>query len=396
MASSETEKPSLKKSESIMKKTTICHCRSKVNINKFEYKWCFAQFSKMSKSLTTFLASGITDCYQAFTLNMSFDKKNNMMYFHSWLMTEREKIKVNYYIYIKHFRGGILNPCEVDDTYLTQNKIIYEISLNDVYKSKYLCDDTLTVCFHFEIIESILHHIMQETIDETEKSAINKFALDKRSGSKVEFVICEFGKEKQSLFIDKGLLCSKSNVFEIMLNTEKVLRKYKGDVIEISNIKYDVYKHFISYLETDNLDSLSNLGSLNDAKVYTRNRVFREHDYTKYRQTLYDLIVLANKYNIQDLLLSCEKILIKTMYRLDVIDDLEFAHLNSAQFLEKYAIKFIKLHEDDFAEMGGFRRLIQNYPKLLIKIKEENVECREMPFKIHDDDPDFIQAIFNC
>lgn len=383
------EKPSSEKSKSVIKKTTIYHCRTRMNFNEFIFQWTFFEFSKLTSAFSTILASGITDS-QPFSLRGTFNKENNTMSFYSLLMTEHQKVKVNYFCCVEHSRGATYKEYRVYDTYLTHNKMIYELPLHKLIIRNYLEDDILRVHFYFEIIENILHHIMLETINESEESAMNNSALENKSGLKVTFVI-----DKKSLSIDKGILCSKSKFFESMLDNEK-----KGNKIKISDITYDVFKNFISYLETESLkDSLGSL-YLHDITLYTKLKYYRSglnSNYVEFRQMLHDLIVVANKYNVQDLLLSCETFLIKTMYKLNVIDDLEIAYLNRAQFLEKYAIRFIKLYIDDFAKMKNFQDLMIKYPKLLDKIKKENLNYQKVSFKVEEyhPDPDYIKSMSN-
>ncbi|XP_050454519.1 uncharacterized protein LOC126853103 [Cataglyphis hispanica] len=384
------EKPSSEKSKSVIKKTTICHCRTNMNFNEFIFQWTFLNFSKLSTAFSTILASGITDS-QNFSLCATFDRKENFtMSFYSLLMANHQKIKVNYLCYVEHSLGALYKDYRVYDTYLTHNKMIYKLSVDELKRQNCLDNNILRVHFYFEIIENILHHIMQETINESEEYTINNSILEQKSGLKVSFVI-----DKKSLSIDRDILCSKSKFFEnFLLDNEKKVKK-----IEIYDVTYDVFKHFISYLETGSLkDSLGSLG-LNDITLYTKLEYYRsrlDSNYVKFRQMLHDLIVVANKYNVQDLLLLCEKFLIKTMYKLNAIDDLEIAYLNNAQFLEKYAIRFIKLHIDDFAKIIPFQDLVIKYPKLLYKIKNENLNCQKVSFKVEDyPNPDYIKSMSN-
>ncbi|KAL6435856.1 hypothetical protein ACFW04_005611 [Cataglyphis niger] len=384
------EKPSSEKSKSVIKKTTIYHCRTNMNFNEFIFQWTFHNFSKLSTAFNTILASGITDS-QPFSLCAIFNsKENSTMSFYSLLMAKHQKIKVNYLCYVEHSLGALYKDYRVYDTYLTHDKMIYKLSLDELKKENCLDDNILRVHFYFEIIENILHHIMQETINESEEYAINNSVLEKKSGLKITFVI-----GKKSLFIDRDILRSKSKFFERNIpDNEK-----KNKKIEIFDITYDVFKTFISYLETGSLKHSLDSLCLNDITLYTKLEYYRsglDSNYVKFRQMLHDLIVIANKYMVQDLLLSCETFLIKTMYKLNAIDDLEIAYLNSARFLEKYAIRFIKLHIDDFAKIIQFQDLMIKYPGLLHKIKKENLNCQEVSFKVEEyPNPDYIKSVSN-
>lgn len=336
-----------------IKEHIICHCQTKLNFKIFDYIWNISNFSIVYKSLHKLPACKTED--QPFNITATFDKQADALYFCSLFEPERKKIKVNYYNYIQATEG-IGMPLNKKNVYLSHDIVIYKISVKDLYeqKSMYLSNDTLIICFHFEIIESLSYSYIKQTITETEEFTSLNTISNIKSNSLVTFII-----DEKQLYINKDLLCSKSDYFEAMFNSG--MKESKNDVIEINDIMYDVFKYLISYIET---------GSLANLKMNAED--------INYTETLYDLIIAADKYNIQDLMFLCEKLLIKNASKYNVVKHLNIAHLNNAQFLKQYAIKFLKLYENVIEKTSDFKILMQTFPQLLIQIK--NVKLDGMIF----------------
>lgn len=337
-----------------VKEHIISHCRTKLNFKNFDYTWNITDFSVTCRAMNSSLLLCKTGD-QPFIITASFIEQTNTLCFGSLFESSLEKqIKVNYYCYIQT-TDGIRMPLIRKNIYLKHNQVIYEISFKNLYeqKSTYLPNDTLTVCFQFEIIESFSCNYINQTIVEREESAYLDTILMtlNKSNSFVTFVI-----DDKQLYINKDLLYSKSDVFKAMFNSE--LEESNTDIIKISAIKYDVFKYLIFYMENGNLGNLKMNADIN------------------YTETLYDLIIAAEKYNIKDLKYLCENLLIKNTSKDNVIGHLNIAHLNNASFLEQYTIKFLKLYENILIETSDFKMLIRKFPELITKIMEVNLDSK--------------------
>jgi len=335
-----------------IKEHIICHCRTKLNFKNFDYTWNITDFSVTCRSMNSLPICKIRD--QPFIITASLNKKTNIFRFAILFDSGLEKgIQVNYYIYIQTTEG-IGMPLNEKNVYLRHNQTIYEIFLKDLYeqKSTYLPNDTLTVCFQFEIIESLSYNYINQTIGEIEEPTYSDNFL-MVSNTKLNSFVTIVIDEKQ-LYINKELLCSKSDVFEAMFNSE--MKESNTDIVEINDITYDVFKYLISYMETGNLANLKMNADIN------------------YTKTLYDLIAAANKYNIKDLRFLCENLLIKNTSKDNVIEHLNIAHLHNASFLEQYTIKFIKLYENIITQTSDFKSLIPKFPELVTKIKKVKLD----------------------
>jgi len=335
-----------------IKEHIIYHRRTKLNLKNFDYTWNITDFSVTHRSMNSLPICETGD--HPFIITASFNEQTNILCFGSLFKSGPEKkIKINYYCYIQTTEE-IGMPLNKKNVYLKHNQMIYEISLRNLYeqKSTYLPNDTLTVCFQFEIIESLSYNYINQTIVEIEEPTYSdKFLmiLNTKLNSFVTIVI-----DEKQLYINKELLCSKSDVFEAMFNSELK----ESNTVEIKNIKYDVFKYLISYMETGNLANL------------------KMNAYINYTETLYDLITAAEKYNIKKLKFLCENLLIKNTSKDNVIGHLNIAHLNNASFLEQYAIKFIKLYENIIAETSDFKILIEKFPELVTKIMKVKLDSK--------------------
>lgn len=338
-----------------MKKTHhICHCQTTLNFEEIHYTWNIVDFWNVYHSLHNLVAY---ECENLpFNIIVYFDKKNKELRFCSWF-NDKQRINVNYCADVEITGEPIGDPIKrivgicKENIYLSHDEFLYRASIEKLreQESLYLPNGTLTISFQFEVLENIFHNTISENVVEDLRVLnIDTLVSNEESDSLVKFVI-----DKKYLYINKDLLCSKSTVFEAMFNSE--MEENKNNEIKISDIKFDVFNHLLLYVES---------GSLTDLENCT--------------ETLYDLIVAADKYNIKDLLLSCEKLLILNTSKDNVVKHLRVAHLNNAQSLEKYAIKFIKLYENNIVGTSSFRTLILTYPKLLIKIKEEKLNSLQM------------------
>lgn len=326
----------------------IRHCQTKLSSKILNYTWSMTDFSIMCRSMQNLQAFDAGNQY--FNISAFFDKQATTLYFCSMPESAEKEINVAYCIYVQTTKGKdmLLNKTNVS---LTHNLIIYQISVKDLYEEKsiYLPNDTLTVCFQFEVVERMSYsYVTQVLIDEKESTRLNT-GLNIKSDSLVTFVI----NEKEFL-INKDLLCSKSDVFENMFNSKE--KESENDVIEINDITCDVFKYLISFVETGSLDNLKMNADIN------------------YMETLYDFIIAANKYNITDLIHLCEQLLIKNTSKDNVVKHLNFALLNNVYLLEQYAIKFIKLYENIIAKTLEFKNLIKTFPHLLEQIMKVKLD----------------------
>lgn len=339
----------------IVSSHSIYHCHTTLNCNVIEYTWSISNIWMKFKSFPNIIIYEIEN--QPFNITASFNRENNTVAFNSFFSSTQKGFNIIYTSYVQTIEGPklILYRRHV---YLKHNMFIQSVDLKGISRDLYTPDNTLTVYFKFEVLET-LHNTIHENILPSRMSMLNNTVF--LNESLVTFVI-----EGKHLVINKSLLCSKSNVFEAMVNS--LLKEEMSNVkieLEISDITYDVLKCLLLYVETGSL-------VLDDLKM----RVDDSADTVS--RKLYSLIEAANKYNIKDLLLSCEKLLIQNTSKFNVVEHLRFAHTNNANLLENYAIKFIKLYEYSIVKSANFKTLMKTYPNLLINIQEVELDTKKI------------------
>ncbi|CAL1689619.1 unnamed protein product [Lasius platythorax] len=169
-----------------------------------------------------------------------------------------------------------------------------------------------------------------------------------------QFVTFVVDKEL-TLQANKFLLCSKSKVFKAMF--ECGLKESETNEIEITDIRYDILKELLSFVQTGHLSK-----KLEEINI----------------DTIFELFITADKYDIENLKLKCELYLITNTTIENVVEHLKIAHLNNGTILEKYAKEFIKLYFKDIMDTPNFITLMQKYPELLIQIKNIELENTEI------------------
>ncbi|XP_029163142.1 uncharacterized protein LOC114934623 [Nylanderia fulva] len=356
------EETSSENSENDMKVLFNCHCRTTLNYYIFEYTWNIADFWTIFKFLSNLTTPDTGNL--PFKIRAYFDKKNDTVRFFSCSIGQI-KFYVNFYIHIQTIKGPKMAVSK-ENVYLNNDKFIYGIDLACIRDeiTIYIPNNTLAVYFKFEIPESVSHKTIYETMLESHTSMLNTFVLNE-SDSFVTFVV-----EEKHISINKSLLCSKSNVFEVMINNaERQVKENENLTIELCDITYDVLKHLLLYIKTGNLDNLNDLKENVDYNIDTVTDI------------VYSLIVAGNNYNIKDLILSCEKLLIRNTSENNVVKHLHIAHVNNAKLLENYAIRFIKLYENSIVKKSCFKILMDKYPNLLINIQEVKLNTVTIPIE---------------
>lgn len=338
----------------------ICHCHTTLNCNVFEYTWRIGNFWTF-KSLRNLNVVTCETGNQPFNIKAFFKRRNSKVYFYSVFSLEQKGLRVNYSTHIQTTKGPqmILNKKNI---YLKHNSFINSINLKHISLNEitvYTPNNTLTVYFKFEVFE-ILHNTIHENIQQKHMSMFNIF-VPNESDSQVRLVA-----EEKSILINKRLLCLKSNVFHALMNENDLMT---NNELEITDITYDVLKRLVLYIETDNL-VLDDLETNEDDGAY------------KVTSILYSLIKVAHKFDIKDLLLLCEQLLIQNTSENNVVEHLRVAHTNYANLLENYAIKFIKLYEYSIVKTEDFKTLIKTNPYLLrniqrVELNTEKIICNE-------------------
>lgn len=127
----------------------------------------------------------------------------------------------------------------------------------------------------------------------------------------IKFVIGE-----ESIMAHKSVLALHSKVFRSMLTLDTKERN-KG-IIEIRDTDVATFKAFIEYLYTNKIDRIQEVAD--------------------------DLLVLADKYDIQSLRITCERYLCETINKSNALCLFIKADLHKCQMLKKKAIYVIKSH----------------------------------------------------
>uniref|UniRef100_A0A6N2LUU9 BTB domain-containing protein n=1 Tax=Salix viminalis TaxID=40686 RepID=A0A6N2LUU9_SALVM len=140
----------------------------------------------------------------------------------------------------------------------------------------------------------------------------------------------------------KAVLASRSPVFKAMLENE--MEESRSGIIKISDVSYDVLRTFVNYL-------------------YTAEACLDE-------QMAYDLLILAEKYEVKHLKAYCEKFLVSKLNWDNSFVSYAFAHQHNAKHLLESALSLITDNMDKLTKREEYMELVEKDPRLVVDIYE--------------------------
>ncbi|KYM96247.1 hypothetical protein ALC62_13117 [Cyphomyrmex costatus] len=343
-----------KNKEKVKTKYAFCHCRTKCNVRVTTYVWSITDFWDTCNFTNTLISSNIEE--QPFQIKMCTDRKHQKLHF----FIQSTKLNSNDRINIHKYNVSI--QCAKETALQTGWKIfhlnsdpLYEVCLKTLQlnETKYLCNNTLSVHFMFQSYENVSHSIIHETISETSLLTATKDSASYKSNSFVTFLV-----DGKHLRINKSLICAASSVINSLTCNSK---ENDEEEIEISNIPYDIFKLVAYYIETRDLFE-SNLNVTRDVD-----------NNTHYINILFNLISIADKLDIIDLKVMCEKRVIKYITKENAVAYLDLAINSNAVYLANYIKRLIKLHLDEIIITTEFLERIKTNPKIFSDILNQEL-----------------------
>ncbi|XP_023534900.1 BTB/POZ domain-containing protein At4g08455 [Cucurbita pepo subsp. pepo] len=140
----------------------------------------------------------------------------------------------------------------------------------------------------------------------------------------------------------KAVLVSRSPVFKAMLENE--MEESRSGTIKISDVSFDALRTFVNYL-------------------YTAEACLDE-------QMAYDLLVLAEKYQVTHLKSHCEKFLISKLNWDNSIMNYTFAHQHNGKHMIDAALSVIIDNMDKLTKREEYMELVEKDPRLVVEIYE--------------------------
>ncbi|KAK9993755.1 hypothetical protein SO802_023458 [Lithocarpus litseifolius] len=140
----------------------------------------------------------------------------------------------------------------------------------------------------------------------------------------------------------KAVLISRSPVFKAMLENE--MEESRSGTIKIGDVSYDALRAFVNYM-------------------YTAEACLDE-------QMAYDLLVLAEKYQVKHLKAYCEKFLVSKLNWENSILSYAIAHQHNAKLMLDAALSVITDNMDKLTKREEYAELVEKDPRLIVEIYE--------------------------
>ena len=135
---------------------------------------------------------------------------------------------------------------------------------------------------------------------------------------------------------------SRSPVFKAMLENE--MEESRSGTIKISDVSFDALRAFVNYL-------------------YTAEACLDE-------QMAYELLVLAEKYEVKHLKANCEKFLISKLNWDNSILNYTFSHRHNGKHMIDAALAVIIENMNKLTKREEYMELVETDPRLVVEIFE--------------------------
>uniref|UniRef100_A0A5S6QEG8 BTB domain-containing protein n=1 Tax=Trichuris muris TaxID=70415 RepID=A0A5S6QEG8_TRIMR len=156
-------------------------------------------------------------------------------------------------------------------------------------------------------------------------------------GTYTDFSICVGGTIIRT---HRCILAARSKVFAAMLvhGTEESRKR----TLEISDFEPDVIQELIHFIYTGYSNRIDELGA--------------------------DLLTAADKYNLEDLKLHCEKALVRAINTQNACALLALADSHMASSLYRACVEYIRQNINDVTDSPGWQTLVRDYPNLITEL----------------------------
>ncbi|XP_021896528.1 BTB/POZ domain-containing protein At4g08455 [Carica papaya] len=158
----------------------------------------------------------------------------------------------------------------------------------------------------------------------------------------VVLIAADDGPDGTPVPAHKALLVSRSPVFKAMLENE--MEESRSGTIKISDVSYEALRAFINYL-------------------YTAEACLDE-------RMAYDLVVLAEKYQVKHLKAHCEKFLVSKLNWNNCLMNYAFAHQHNAKQMLDAALSLIIDNMDKFTKLEEYAEFVEKDPRLVVEVYE--------------------------
>lgn len=150
--------------------------------------------------------------------------------------------------------------------------------------------------------------------------------------------------EGKSFKLHKCILSTRSNVFEAMFRNDMV-EKNQGTV-QIEDIRHEVLQELFQFVYTGKVNRITSIAD--------------------------DLLIAAEKYNIDGLKALCEKTMCDNLSEANALKYLKLAVTNNAQLLKSKTVNWIWLRLEGFIKKPEFNELGMEHPEVLLEIIKKN------------------------
>ncbi|EFN86698.1 hypothetical protein EAI_12254 [Harpegnathos saltator] len=314
------------------------YCRTNLVTKTYVYVWAIDEIWSMYE-IISYLKFDPMDGRLPFEIHLECDRSEEKLIFYVEASSSIQKFLCH--VYLQSYLSE-------EDTYILPHyydvdKVKCEIKksfLKNV-RTEFVHRNILKVIFKFECIERILHNTRH--IEMLNNHSDLKDLLPSESNALIEFKV---GNKKY--FVNKEILCAKSQYFKLILRNDNTS-------ITLDEKSTSGMLTFIAFIESGDTSDIKT------ANIYM----------------LFELIEMAQKYDIEGLQDICEEYLQKyLLLKTPALDtkkacDILIHALNyGSTDLLTFVTDLIRLNIDEYAESSYFRSIKRKYPRVNNLLKQ--------------------------
>ncbi|XP_050465293.1 uncharacterized protein LOC126858770 isoform X2 [Cataglyphis hispanica] len=325
-----------------------------------EYNWEIPHFYEVGKSISKFISPSFPENAQYQIEINVFSSQSELRGLFDWpekkILKPRQSQRLRFYIRTK---AAFVGSCEIFCTKL--EKVDSLISTDVVYiEKKRLLGDSeilehvtpLELHFKFEILYCFSNIYINSlplfaTKDlKSERSILDDYNLNFNDEESLEFII-----DGEHYSIIKSILCAGSNYFKYLCSiqediTNELIIKDRPEAFKqmLSFIVIDLVLQFTDYLEEWVCES----------------------------RIIPDLLIVADKYDVQNLKFICESLLLKNLAVENASELIELATVSDTKRLRKTVTNFIKSCKEKFVLTKTFLSLRRDRRYKILKMIAES------------------------
>lgn len=224
-----------------------------------------------------------------------------------------------------------------------RDKFVKESFLQDP-TNKLLKNNYLTVLCKVMLEQDMIED-EEEVLKKETSNRLQEFDTFEKLFSNKAFSDVTITAKGKNFKLHKCILSTRSSVFEAMFRND--MKERNQNTVEIKDIKYKILQELFRYMYTGTVNNIEKIVD--------------------------ELLIAADKYNVEGLKSLCEDIVCNELDENNAIFYLQLAVVNNSERIKLQAIKCISFCLEGFIKKEAFEEFGKQYPEVLLEIMKKSI-----------------------